>query len=82
MAKRVKPGPKVIFREVCGPNRIREYRRLLGLTQAELATACGVTRAVIARLDSNPNSRPGLEAALRLARAFNIEVCELITTST
>jgi putative transcriptional regulator len=79
VANRVKPGPALIFRARCAPNRIREYRRLLGLTQEELAAACGVTRSVIARLDANPNARPSLETALRLARAFNVDVRELIS---
>jgi putative transcriptional regulator len=79
VAKSIKPGPKLIFRTGYGANRIRQFRKLLGLTQEQLATACGVTRSLIARLDANPNARPGLDTALRLARAFNVDVSELIS---
>lgn len=62
-----------------GDNRIREFRELLGFTQAELADASGVSRSTIARLDVNGKARPSFDVALKLARAFNCSVDELIS---
>jgi len=61
------------------PNRIREFRELLGLTQHQLADATGIARGTLARLDCNPHAQPSLPVALKLAQAFNVPVAELIT---
>lgn len=66
------------FKEPRLRNRIREYRRLLGITQEELAQASGVSRITIARLDVDRGAMPSLPTALRLADAFGVPVTELV----
>lgn len=60
-------------------NRVREYRELLAMTQHQLAEAAGISRPTLARLDANPNARPSMDTAVRLARAFGIDVSELVS---
>jgi len=51
-------------------NQIREYRVQHGaMTQAELASACGVTRQTIIALEAGKYA-PSLELAFKLARAL------------
>ncbi|MGA8475807.1 MAG: helix-turn-helix domain-containing protein [Candidatus Cybelea sp.] len=59
-------------------NRVREYRRLLSITQEELAAAAGITRIAVTRLDGNRTAMPSLPTALRLAAALGISVKELV----
>jgi len=59
-------------------NRVREYRKILNMSQYELAAASGVERVTIARLDAYPAAMPSLPTALRLAKAFGIPVQELV----
>lgn len=60
-------------------NRIREYRELLGMTQQSLADAAGIPRTTLSRLDANPMAKPSLEIAIRLAKALNVELVELVS---
>jgi len=51
-------------------NRIREFRQSrVGMTQAALAEACGVTRQTIIALEAGKYA-PSLELAFELARAL------------
>jgi putative transcriptional regulator len=51
-------------------NRIREFRQHRAeMTQADLASACGVTRQTIIALEAEKYS-PSLELAFKLARAL------------
>ena len=54
-------------------NRVRELREGLGMTQAELGEAIGVTRQTIAAIERNRYS-PSLESAFRIARVFGTGV--------
>jgi len=51
-------------------NRLKERRAELGLTQAELAERCGVTRKTVNTVE-NGVFIPSTVLALKLARALN-----------
>jgi putative transcriptional regulator len=52
-------------------NDIRELRTARGVTQAELATAVGVTRQTIIAIEQGRYS-PSLEMAFQIARVFGV----------
>lgn len=51
-------------------NRLKEKRSELGLTQAELAERCGVTRKTVNTVE-NSVFTPSALLALKMARALN-----------
>jgi putative transcriptional regulator len=57
-------------------NRIKEKRGELGLTQAELAERCGVTRKTVNTIE-NGVFTPSALLAIKLARALSVPVEEL-----
>ena len=57
-------------------NRIKEYRGELGLTQAELAERCGVTRKTVNTVE-NLVFTPSALLALKLAAALDVPVEQL-----
>lgn len=57
-------------------NRLKEKRAELGLTQAELAEACGVTRKTVNTVE-NGVFIPSALLALKLARALGEPVEQL-----
>jgi len=57
-------------------NRIKEKRGELGLTQAELAERCGVTRKTVNTVE-NGVFTPSALLAIKLARALNVPVEKL-----
>lgn len=57
-------------------NRLKQKRGELGLTQAELAEAVGVTRKTVNTVE-NGVFVPSAMLALKLARALNVPVEEL-----
>jgi DNA-binding XRE family transcriptional regulator/molybdate-binding protein len=59
-----------------GTSSLRERRAQCGLTQTELAVRAGVSRQLIAAVEAGRNT-PGVDAALRLARALASTVEEL-----
>jgi putative transcriptional regulator len=52
-------------------NRVRDYRELHGMSQAELGQAIGVTRQTVAAIEKGSYS-PSLESAFRIARLFGV----------
>ena len=54
-------------------NTIREKRKALGLSQEQLARACGVSRQTINAIENNKYD-PTLALAFRLARALGLPV--------
>ena len=54
-------------------NNIKELRKLLELTQEDIATITGVTRQTINAIENNKYS-PTLELAMKLAILFNKSV--------
>jgi putative transcriptional regulator len=52
-------------------NRIREQRGEAGLTQADLATALGVSRQTVISIE-NGRYLPSLPLAFRIARLFEV----------
>lgn len=56
-----------------GDNRVREHRRLVGLTQAQLATAGQVSRQSIVSVERGDYA-PSVYLALRLAVALGTTV--------
>jgi putative transcriptional regulator len=59
-------------------NRIKEKRAELGLTQAELAERCGVTRKTVNTVE-NGIFVPSTLLALKLAKALSLPVEELFS---
>jgi len=57
-------------------NRLKESRADLGLTQAELAERCGVTRKTVNTVE-NGVFVPSAVLALKMARALNVPVEQL-----
>jgi putative transcriptional regulator len=57
-------------------NRIKDKRSEAGLTQAELAERCGVTRKTVNTVENGVFS-PSALLALKLARALSVPVEEL-----
>lgn len=57
-------------------NEVREQRRQLGLSQAELAVSLGVSRQTIIAIEGGRYS-PSLPLAFRMARYFAIPVEKL-----
>jgi putative transcriptional regulator len=54
-------------------NQIREQRRQLGLSQAELASALGVSRQTVISIESG-RYLPSLPLAFTIARFFDMTV--------
>jgi putative transcriptional regulator len=57
-------------------NRIKEKRGELGLTQAELAALCGVTRKTVNTIE-NGVFTPSALLAIKLARSLSVPIEEL-----
>ncbi|MFL0250961.1 helix-turn-helix transcriptional regulator [Clostridium neuense] len=57
-------------------NKIREFRKKLGVRQEDIAKAVGVTRQTINAIE-NQKYNPTLELAMRLAKLLNTKVEEL-----
>ena len=58
--------------------RIRDARRKIGMTQLELATATGIRRPNVARLERGGNT-PTLETLQRVAAALGVSVASLVS---
>lgn len=54
-------------------NAVREYRKAVRLTQAELGKACGVSRQSIVSVEGGDYA-PSVYLALKLARALDTTV--------
>lgn len=57
-------------------NNVSEHRKQLGLTQAQLAAAVGVTRRTIISLEKGKYT-PSLLLALQLAQALKVDINDL-----
>ena len=57
-------------------NRIRIYRAIHNLTQAELALKVGLSQTTIVQFEQG-RSLPRIDKAIELANLFNISVAEL-----
>jgi transcriptional regulator with XRE-family HTH domain len=56
---------------------LKKYRRIAGLTQAQLAKKSGVDVTLICRLENGERQTASYESIVRLARALNLEPEEL-----
>lgn len=54
-------------------NRLREMRQAAGLTQQDLADACGITRQTVIAIEGEKYS-PSLEVAFLIAEALDTRV--------
>ncbi|OUQ17844.1 transcriptional regulator [Lachnoclostridium sp. An14] len=61
-------------------NRIREFRKELGLSQEELAARCGVSRQTVNAIENNKYD-PTLALAFALARELGVTVDGLFLPS-
>lgn len=57
-------------------NQIREARKEIGLSQEQLAKACGVSRQTINAIENNKYD-PSLTLAFQLAHCVNLTVDQL-----
>lgn len=58
---------------------VKELRARRGLTQEQVATAAGVSRGYLGELEQG-RRRPSFEGIVRVARALEVELVELIET--
>jgi transcriptional regulator with XRE-family HTH domain len=58
---------------------VKEIRARRGLTQEQVATAAGVSRGYLGELEQG-RRRPSFEGLVRVARALDVELVELIQT--
>lgn len=56
---------------------IRRYRKMLGLTQGELAAKLGMTQAAISRIETG-DRKPDVDDLIAIARFFGCKVDDLI----
>ncbi|HKC69297.1 MAG TPA: helix-turn-helix transcriptional regulator [Bacteroidia bacterium] len=56
---------------------IRKYRLKKGLTQLDLAAACGFEESSIGRLE-NGNTNPTIKTLLKIAKALDIKLTDLV----
>jgi putative transcriptional regulator len=61
-------------------NRVRELRSERGLSQAEVATALGVSRQTVISIENGRYS-PSLPLAFRIARLFDSTVDQMFDAS-
>ncbi|AEB30452.1 putative DNA-binding protein, XRE family [Carnobacterium sp. 17-4] len=59
-------------------NKIEQLRKDKGLTQADLAKACNVTRQTVNAIENNKYD-PTLQLAFSLSKILNTEVDKLFT---
>ena len=59
-------------------NRIREFRKELGLSQEELAARCGVSRQTVNAIENNKYD-PTLALAFHLAKELETTVDQLFS---
>lgn len=57
---------------------VRKLRLDRGLTQAQLATAAGVTSAYVARVETDPQTKPSRSVIERLADALDVSPAVLM----
>jgi transcriptional regulator with XRE-family HTH domain len=58
--------------------RLRAMRKGKGLTQAALATKAELSPSVVAQLEQGYTGDPKLSTIQQLAKALEVEVCELL----
>ncbi len=58
-------------------NNIKKHRQKRGLTQLDLAAACGMDESAIGRLE-NGNTNPTLKTLVKLAKALDVSVQALV----
>jgi len=57
-------------------NNLKNFRKVIGLSQEELANKCGVTRQTISAIENNKYS-PTLQLAFNIATILEVKVDEL-----
>lgn len=67
---------ELVDRLIAGENRLRIYREYRGLTQAALASASGVSRAMIAMIETDKKTG-SVTTIKKLARALAVELEDL-----
>lgn len=59
-------------------DRLKEYRKSLGMSQADLARKSNVSAAYVSELESGLGKRPSGEILLRLANALEVTIADLL----
>jgi transcriptional regulator with XRE-family HTH domain len=59
-------------------DRLKEYRKSLGMSQADLARKSSVSAAYVSELESGLGKRPSGEILLRLANALEVTIADLL----
>ncbi len=59
------------------PNRIKEFRIAIGLTQRELALKAGISRSVLSQFENNEKN-PSLKTLDRISKSLNVSISQLL----
>ncbi len=59
------------------PNRIKEYRNVVGLTQKELAFRAGISRSVLSQFE-NSGKNPSLKTLDKISKVLNVSLSQLL----
>ena len=62
-------------------NNLKKYRKMLKLSQEDLAAQLFITRQTIINIEKNKH-QPSLELAFRLAKMFNCSIHDLFSLNT
>lgn len=58
--------------------RLRQLRKARGLSLRELSSRCGIGVPHLSRLESRSNTRPSMDAVLKISAALDVSVDDLI----
>lgn len=62
-------------------NKIKEFRKLLGINQEHLAEKCGVSRQTINAIE-NDRYDPALKLAFEISKVFKVKVEDIFESKT
>lgn len=57
---------------------IKKYRAKLGISQDKLSKLADITFHTITKIESGATSSPGIETAMKIAKALNVTVNDLL----
>jgi len=58
--------------------KIKKYRNALGISQDKLSKLADITFHTIAKIESGSTSNPGIETVIKIAKALNVSLDDLI----
>lgn len=70
------PG-EIVRREVAGESPVKLWRELRGLTQQEIATRCGISKAYLSQIE-NGKRKGRIETLAAIARVLQVPLDQLV----